>query len=105
MRILSLLLLLAALTGCASTSKVMVGQTRAPITPDQVIQARRPEDLGHSLWTVYQRTQENLTQGGLPGRSALGRRMRTRAIGSIDRDVSLNRALWTLAEQMRRLMD
>ncbi|GAB3372354.1 hypothetical protein GCM10027431_22520 [Lysobacter rhizosphaerae] len=36
MRILSLLLLLAALTGCASTSKVMVGQTRAPITPDQV---------------------------------------------------------------------
>jgi hypothetical protein len=36
MRILSLLLLLLALTACASTSKVVVGQTRAPTTADQV---------------------------------------------------------------------
>jgi hypothetical protein len=36
MRILSLLFLLVALTACASTSKVMVGQTRPPTTPDQV---------------------------------------------------------------------
>jgi hypothetical protein len=30
------LLLLALLAGCASTSQVMVGQARPPITPDQV---------------------------------------------------------------------
>jgi len=29
--------------------------------------------------------------------------VRTRAIGSIDRSVNLNRALWVLAEEMRRL--
>jgi hypothetical protein len=32
-----------------------------------------------------------------------GRRMRTREVSSIDRGVSLNRALWVLAEEMRKL--
>ena len=29
--------------------------------------------------------------------------MRTREVASIDRNVSLNRALWVLAEEMRKL--
>jgi hypothetical protein len=33
----------------------------------------------------------------------LGRRIHTRPIGSIDRSVNLNRALWVLAEEMRKL--
>jgi hypothetical protein len=32
-----------------------------------------------------------------------GRRLHTRAVSSIDRSVSLNRALWVLAEEMRKL--
>jgi hypothetical protein len=67
------------------------------------VQARRPEDLGNSLWTTFQRVQENVIQGGQPGRTAQGRRMRTRPVASIDRGVSLNRALWMLAEEMRKL--
>ena len=47
--------------------------------------------------------QENSLQGGLPGRSAQGRRIRTREVGSIDRGVGLNRALWVLAEEMKKL--
>ena len=74
-----------------------------PITADQLLAARRPEDLGRSLWMVLNRIQENLQRGGLIGRSALGRRIHTRAIGSIDRTVTLNRALWVLAEEMRKL--
>ena len=74
-----------------------------PITADQLTAARRPEDLGHSLWIVLNKVQENLQRGGLIGRSALGRRIQTRAIGSIDRTLTLNRALWMLAEEMRRL--
>ena len=31
------------------------GQPPAPITVDQLTEARRPEDLGHSLWTTFQR--------------------------------------------------
>ena len=67
------------------------------------IEARRPEDLGHSLWTTFQRVQENTLRGGQPGRTVQGRRQQTRAVGSIDRSVSLNRALWVLAEEMRKL--
>jgi hypothetical protein len=79
------------------------GQPPAPITVDQLIEARRPEDLGHSLWTTFQRVQENALRGGQRGRSVQGRRMQTRAVGSIDRSVSLNRALWVLAEEMRKI--
>lgn len=79
------------------------GHIAAPVTAEQLLQARRPEDLDHSVWTVFQRLQENLTKGGLSGRSANGRRIQTRPIGSIDRSVSLNRALWILAEEMRRI--
>lgn len=79
------------------------GHVQAPVTAEQLNAARRPEDMGHSLWNVYQRVQENSMVGGLPGRSASGRRLRTRPVGSIDRGVSLNRALWTLAEEMRKI--
>jgi hypothetical protein len=78
-------------------------QPPPPITAEQLIEARRPEDLGHSLWTIFQRSQENIMRGGQPGLSVQGRRLHTRPVGSIDRGVSLNRALWVLAEEMRKL--
>ena len=78
-------------------------QPPPPITAEQLIEARRPEDLGHSLWITLQRVQENSMRGGQLGRSVQGRRIHTRAVGSIDRGVSLNRALWVLAEEMRKI--
>ena len=85
------------------TVEVEGGHRPAPITAEQLIEARRPEDLGHSLWTIFQRVQENAMSGGQNGRSARGRRVLTRPIGNIDRGVSLNRALWMLAEEMRQI--
>jgi hypothetical protein len=79
------------------------GQPPAPIKAAQLVEARRLEDTGHSLWTVFQRIQENVMRGGQPGRSTQGRRVRSREVASIDRGVSLNRALWVLAEEMRTL--
>ena len=79
------------------------GHRPAPITAEQLIEARRIEDVEHSLWTTFQRVQENVMRGGQSGRSAQGRRLHTRPVGSIDRGVSLNRALWMLAEEMRKL--
>jgi hypothetical protein len=73
------------------------GQPPAPITVDQLIEARRPEDFGRNLWKAFNRIQENTIRGGQPGRSTTGRRIRTRKVESIDRGVSLNRALWVLA--------
>jgi Domain of unknown function (DUF932) len=78
-------------------------QPPAPITAEQLLEARRPEDVGRSLWLAFNRIQANVVQGGQTGRTAQGRRIRTRAVGSIDGSVSLNRALWVLAEGMRRI--
>lgn len=79
------------------------GQPPAPITIAQIGEPRRTEDVGDSLWLTMNRLQENMQRGGQPGRSTQGRRIRTRAVGSIDRTVSLNRALWILAEEMKKL--
>ncbi|MCC7286915.1 MAG: DUF945 domain-containing protein [Burkholderiaceae bacterium] len=79
------------------------GQPPAPITAAQLNEPRRAEDVGDSLWSTFQRIQENALRGGLQGRTAQGHRMRTREVASIDRGVGLNRALWVLAEEMRRL--
>lgn len=75
----------------------------APVTPDQVLRPRRLDDQAPDLWTTFNRVQENVIKGGLRSRSASGARQSTRAVTGIDQDVKLNRALWTLAEEMRRL--
>ena len=79
------------------------GQPPAPITAEQLMEVRRPEDVGHTVWAGFQRVQENMLRGGQTGRTVQGRRIQTRAVGSIDRSVTLNRALWVLAEEMRKL--
>ncbi len=75
----------------------------APITESQILMPRRFDDSRPDLWSVFNRTQENLTKGGLSGRSANGRRQHTRPVQGIDSDVRLNRALWLLADGMRAL--
>ncbi|HCI2706177.1 TPA: DUF945 domain-containing protein [Pseudomonas aeruginosa] len=75
----------------------------APITESQILMPRRFDDRRPDLWSVFNRTQENLTKGGLHGRSANGRRQQTRPVQGIDSDVRLNRALWMLADGLRQL--
>ena len=75
----------------------------APITESQILMPRRFDDRRPDLWSVFNRTQENLTKGGLSGRSANGRRQQTRPVQGIDSDVRLNRALWMLADGLRQL--
>ena len=83
------------------------GEDESPLRPEQIIEPRRREDMGNSLWTTFNVIQENVVRGGLQGRkrNAEGRirRAQTRAINGIDQNVTLNRALWTLAEGMQRL--
>lgn len=73
----------------------------APITEEQVLRPRRTADAGNDLWTTFNRVQESLVRGGQLGRTATGRRTRTRAVTGIDQDVKLNRALWVLADALR----
>jgi hypothetical protein len=74
-----------------------------PVTPEQVNRPRRMDDKAPDLWTTFNRVQENVIRGGLRGKDANGGRRATRAVTGIDQDVKLNRALWTLAEEMRKL--
>jgi len=74
-----------------------------PIIPAKVLQPRRWEDRSDSLWTTFNRVQENLLQGGLRGRSQTGRRTTTRAVQGVTENVRLNRGLWTLADQLARI--
>lgn len=83
------------------------GKDESPLRPEQIIMPRRSEDAGQSLWSTFNVIQEHLTKGGLHGqkRNAEGRirRSKTRAVNGIDQNVTLNRALWTLAEGMQKL--
>ena len=77
----------------------------APIGPEKLLQPRRSEDAGDSLWNVLNRSQESLLAGGLKDysrRKADGHRFpRTRAVTGLDENIRLNKALWHLAEALK----
>jgi len=85
-----------------------------PIEPKQLLLPRRRDDLEPDLWTTFNRVQENCLRGGLSARAPMtiderGRRIRgrmvtTREVRGIDQDVRLNKALWTLAESMAKIL-
>lgn len=100
------------------------GKITTPITPEQLLAARRAADAvttnayhgmsrGYGLpkpdlWTTFNVVQENVIKGGLIGYKAAdnqvgSRRISTREVKGIDQDIRLNRALWTLAEEMARI--
>ena len=93
----------AAFAHAALSLKYDTETAPAPITESQVLRPRRRDDARDDMWSTFNRVQENLLKGGLRGRSATGRTTRTRPVQGIDQDVKLNRALWLLAEGMRRL--
>ena len=75
----------------------------SPVTERQLLAPRRVEDRAPDLWATFNRVQENMIRGGLQGRNASGRAITTRAVAGIDQNIRLNRALWVLADELRRL--
>lgn len=77
----------------------------SPITPVQVMRPRRSEDADTTLWNTLNVAQENLIGGGLRGRNTeTSRRLKTRPVTGISENARLNKALWTLTEEMRKLV-
>jgi hypothetical protein len=93
----------AAFAHAALTLKYDDPDKPAPITEDQLLTSRRFEDRANDMWTTFSRVQENMLKSGLRERSRNGRATTTRAVTGIDQNVKLNRALWVLAEEMRKL--
>lgn len=75
--------------------------TPAPIRPAQLLAPRRSADYDSNLWTTLNVVQESLIKGGQRRQDAT--RHRTRKITGVSEDVRINRALWTLAEEMQKL--
>ena len=73
------------------------------IDPRRLLYASRVADMPNTLWNTFNRVQENLIKGGVSGRSATGRRTTSRAVGGVNENVKLNRALWALTEKMAEL--
>jgi len=77
------------------------GNLQAPINNvQQLLRPNRIEDRLDDAWTVINRIQENIVRGGVRGHSANGRRTSTRAITGVDENLRVNRAIWTLAEEL-----
>lgn len=75
------------------------GEVKADHT-EGMLQVRRPEDEGRSLWTVLNRVQENAVRGGYMARDAANRNVTVRGIQSVDRDLDFNANLWSLAARI-----
>ena len=74
----------------------------APVEPDTLLKARRPEDEGADLWRTINRIGENLERGGVSDwhKDRRGKLRSVRALRGIDSKVGLNKGLWGLAEQL-----
>jgi hypothetical protein len=70
------------------------------IEPHQLLTPRRSEDKKPDLWTTFNRVQESILKGGISTTAPTGRRTTTRPVKSVDRDIRLNKALWTLASKL-----
>ena len=100
---------------------------KAPVSAERLLVPRRREDAqpdtgwdyysarygqGYAkglpkadLWTTFNVVQENITKGGIRYYRSSGkkRRGKTRQIQSIEKDIKLNQALWSMTEQMAEL--
>jgi hypothetical protein len=96
-------------TACARAALIArYGDDAPPITAADIVRPRRRDDAENTVWQTLNRAQENLIRGGVSyiQRDESGRRVarrRTREVGGIDQNTNINRALWALAEEMKKL--
>lgn len=77
------------------------------ISVPELLRPKRQADVENTTWNTLNRIQERLVTGGLhvAKRNAQGQLniRRSRSVNGITDNVNLNRALWTLAEEMNKL--
>jgi len=73
------------------------------LSEGELLGARRYADNQPNLWNTFNNVQENIMKGGQRGLNATGKHIKTRSINSVKHDIALNRALWSLTEEMAKL--
>lgn len=75
-----------------------------PFDPKELLDRRRVQDSDNRLWTVFNVIQENIIKGGIKYQveqeNGRIRRVVTRGIKDIDKDLRINVALWSMMEEM-----
>jgi hypothetical protein len=78
-------------------------ENEMPIEPSQLLRSWRTADRSPDLFTTMNVVQEHVIRGGDRGRNANGGRTTTREVKSVGELNKLNKAIWTLAEEMKKL--
>lgn len=88
----------------AASCLPLIEEEKKEINPLSLLRKKRYEDSLNDLWTTFNVVQENIIKGGISTYNSETKKYRkTRAIKQIDKDIKLNKALWTLAEEMKKL--
>jgi hypothetical protein len=74
------------------------------VNNNELLRPRRSSDQSGDLWTTFNILQEKIIKGGTYVQNKETRNtQRAREVKSVTENVRLNKALWTLAEEMRKL--
>ena len=64
----------------------------------ELLEPRRVQDRGDSLWLVLNRIQEGVLRGGFQATNSKGKLRTVKGIRNIQRDLQINQDLWEMAE-------
>jgi hypothetical protein len=87
-----------------SASKLKWDRDETLINPNEILRVRRAADYGKDLWTTFNVIQENFIRGGVLTQNKEGVQSKSRKTNSINENLRLNTALWTLTEKMAELI-
>lgn len=85
----------------AALTRNIVWGEESKIDPKLLLNTRRDEDKENNLWTIYNVLQENVIKGGVKYEAPVNesgkiRKRSTRAVKNLERDLKINKELWTL---------
>jgi hypothetical protein len=74
------------------------------VDSESLLNIRRSSDRSPDLWTTFNILQEKLLKGGVEVQNKETKRsQRAREVKGVSENVRLNKSIWTLAEEMRKL--
>lgn len=85
-----------------ATTALGIRGTSLVVEPSEVLKVWRPEDRSPTLWTLFNRAQENLMRGNVRGQTERGQSRRINRITSLATEVDFNRKLWSAAADMAK---
>lgn len=67
---------------------------------DGLLSVRRAADDSNTLWSVFNRVQENAMKGGYVAQDRGGRTITVAGINAVNRDIDFNSSIWTFANRV-----